>query len=111
MALKRSVLDRCDLYCPAPRISGQASYGGIPTEVYLVAAIAFILILGSTLAAMIFLKILIGSAPKWMLFIPLLSTALYVMFVLKATHKRRDIIVVLKESRRFEKREQRKRNQ
>lgn len=107
MTQRRSILDRQELYWPAPRISGQASYGGL-----LKASLNLILMsggvfIGLTLLIHLFIVFAIddGVTRYWIWFFPLISTFLMALWVVNGTTKRRDILVVLKESRRLEKEE------
>lgn len=106
MTTRRSVLDRQDLYCPAPIVSGQASYGGVPKSVYkstvMVAGISALF----TLVVIMLWKMFFGSTLVWMFLFPVIITYIVGIGLTAWTRKRRDVLVILKESRKFEKKEQ-----
>lgn len=105
MALRRSVLDRSDLYCPAPIVSGQASYGGVPKTVYkLTVIIGGSSALAALIAGMLW-QAFFGSFPLWMLPFPIIVSYVVGVGLTAWTNKRRDVLGILKESREFEKKE------
>lgn len=99
MALKRSVLDRSDLYWPAPKLSGQASYGGVLKSVVLIGlGVGF-----STTTITLFIMTLLtmfgaSFVGKWMLLIPIFITTSIVILMMKWTRESRDCITIIYET-------------
>ena len=104
MSHKRSVLDRCELYGPAPKLSGQASYGGVLRSVFFLGGASFAasVFLASVLAVVLNLM---GHAFWWVwLTVPCVTFPLS-MWALGWTARRRDILVILWESLKLERAE------
>lgn len=102
MSNRRSILDRQGLYCPAPIISGQASYGGVPKSIYFIVPMVF---LGTFVVSM-----LVGAAAliatgefyvRLIIFTPLIVTFMAAGWLVGVSKRRRDFINVLKESYEF----------
>lgn len=106
MSERHSVLERRGLYCPAPILSGQASYGDVLKATVLISAGTLVLSLFGTIILMGFFKIGgVDGSLSWMWFIPAIITVFIAAWLLRWTRKRRDILVVLKESLEIEKSE------
>ncbi len=106
MTERHSVLERRGLYCPAPILSGQASYGDVLKAAVTIGCVTFGLSLTGTMILMGLLKSIgVTSSLMWMLLMPVIITFLIGLWLLRWTRKRRDVLVVLKEALDIEKRE------
>jgi uncharacterized membrane protein len=109
MEQQRSILDRSDLYCPAPKLSGQASYGGkVLLSTFIVCGCALLGFMALAIGMIALLKAIgwTGST-SWLLISVPVATFVLTIWVLSWTYRRRDILVVLWETYKIEKKERR----
>lgn len=108
MADKRSLLDRSDLYWPAPRLSGQASYGGVLRIVWIVSGCAIVVYLLLAWMLILLMGIFGYDGSTGWVWLSAFFMAFITMFqILKLTNKRRDSIDVLWEAWKIERKEDR----
>lgn len=103
MASRRSILDRQDLYCPAPVISGRASYGGVPKDIYFFVPMSFFTSFLLSIGVAWVLWMMTGETyVRLLIFTPFIVTFIFYRWMMRRIRKRRDFFNVLKETRKFE---------
>lgn len=108
MTDKRSLLDRSELYWPAPKLSGQASYGGVLRIVWTVSICAIVAYLLIAWMLTLIIGIFGYEGSTGWIWLSAFFMAFITMFqALRITNKRRDSIDVLLESWKIERKEKR----